>query len=234
MQDKSAHITYQGWEDENENTSNKRGTHLLNTSRQKRTIARENLLQHHAPSVAAPRALHLGKHPLVRPHPSRLVEVDGVVQADHHAQVRPRLPVFDPARLGIALKLVEPLDLLPKLGRQVIKLLGLEGEPPQPVDPPNGADEVAVRHVRQRVQVRLVPAAHRDAAPRAHPVARLHLVKPLALVLGPDDRDPVRLEGRVRAPLGLALPVIRGRPHAVGKRRRVPNLLLAAAALLDE
>lgn len=207
-------------------------THLLVARRQQHAVAPEDALRHHAAAVAGPRAVHLGEHPLVGAHRPRLVEVDAVVQAHHHAQARAALPVLQVG--SHALELAPERDLLLRRLRQRRHLLRLEREPPEPVDPRHGADEVAVRHVRQRIQVRLVAAGRRDVAARPEPLPALALVRLGVGIAAAEHLDVMALERPGARPLGLAVPVIGRRDDAVRQRGRVAHLLLAAGGLAHE
>ena len=94
-----------------------------------------------------------------------------MIQTDHHPNRR--APHHLTWVVAHALPVVQRRDLLLQLLRQLVKVLGAEGEPPQLVDARDGADEVAVRDVGQRLEVRRDAA--RDLAARAHPLPRLFL-----------------------------------------------------------
>lgn len=207
-------------------------TYLLHTAGKQHPVLAIDPLHHHAPPIARPRALHLGKHPLVDLGGLWLVEVDAVVEADQHPQPGPILPVFHPG--AHAFKLGRGLDLLALLLGEVGDVLGRVGEAPEAVDAADGADEVAVRHVRQRVEVGLVSALCGDLAPRPHPLSALLLIRLRRLVLAPKHLNLGPLKRPVPRPLGLPVPVLGRRAHAVGQRRRVAHLLVPAAAFLDE
>lgn len=214
----------------------------MHARRQQRPILGKDPLRDHAPAVPRPRRLHLRKHPLIRAQPPRLVEVDAVVQAHQHAQARPVLPCVHVERE--ALERQPSLQLQAQLLGQLGNVLGRDGEAPQRVHARHRADEVAVRHVRQRVEVRLVAALWRDAAARARPLAALALVR-LSGVICADGVLLTRCRGRPDVhgqalrntnllPWLLAVPVVGRRLDPVGQRNGVAGLLGAGAVLADE
>lgn len=218
---------------ENKEEKQEKITHLLHTTRQQRPILRIYPLHHHPPPIPTPRALNLRKHPLIRPHPLRLVEIYAVVQAHQHPHPRPRQPVLQLA--AQALKLEKLLQRRPLVLWQRGHFFRRHAQPPQLVDPRHHADEVTVRDVRQRVEVRLMPAAGRDLAPAAMPLPRPALIRPRLAVVHVEQLDPPALKRplvprRVR----LAIPARLRHLHALGQRSRVTDLLGAAAGLAHE
>lgn len=59
-------------------------THLLHTRRDQHSVLVPDPLRHQTPPFAGPGAVHLREQPLVGAERARVVEVDGVVQGDHH------------------------------------------------------------------------------------------------------------------------------------------------------
>lgn len=201
---------------------------LLHTTRQQRAIRRIHLLQDKASSITRPRALHLDKHPLIGLDAPRLMEVDAVIQADNHAHLRPALPFVQ--RRPHALKLGQLHHMLARLLGQPVHVLRLERESPELMHARHRTDEIAVRHVRQRLQMRLVARPGGHLAARADPLACLALVGARRLVVQPRHLHAVALQRAVARPVGLAVPVDWGRLDAVGERRGVVHLALAGAA----
>ena len=162
------------------------------------------------------------------------MEVDAVVQADHHADLAAVAPPLHVRAQPVALDGLQ--HARPERLRQPAHVLGPDAEAPQPVHARHRADEVVVRHVGQRLQVRLVAAGVRDAAPGAAPLARPALVRRGGRVGRARQLHAARLEGRRAAPFGLFVPGAlwrRGR-RVAGQRGRVAHLLGAAAALAHE
>jgi hypothetical protein len=137
----------------------------LDAAGQQRAVLGKDALHDDAAVGAGPGAVHLAEHPLVGPDAARLVEVDGVVEADEHADARAVGPA---GRVGAQAQVLElALDLGALVGRHGGHLGGRGAVRPQPVDAGDGADEVAVRHVGQRVEVRSCGAARSCASPSA-------------------------------------------------------------------
>lgn len=231
-------------------------THLLHTARHQPALLGVHPLIHQTPPVATPRRLTLGIQPLVRAEIPRAVEVDAVVQTDHHADLGPLLH-GDHVAVGVDLQraqlrddvLVHALHALERLlvhGLQLADDLGRDAElaaaalgvrlgrravPPQLVHARDGADEVRVAHVREGAEVRLVAAGVADAAARLDPLARLLGVRVRAVVV--EDVDALGEEGAVLAAEEVLLVDVLGH-HAVGHGRAVFDLLLAAGAFAHE
>lgn len=100
------------------------------------------------------------------------MKVNRMVQTNHHADARPLLAL--PACRRRVLARLRHRHLVVEGGGGG-RLAGARGqsEAPQVVHPRHGADEVAVRHVGQRREVRLVAAVRRDAAARFDPLSCL-------------------------------------------------------------
>lgn len=158
------------------------------------------------------------------------MEVNAVVQTHQHPHPRPRQPVLQLAAQALKLE---------KLLQRRLLVLGQRGhffrrhaQPPQLVNPRHHADKVAVRDVRQRVEMRLMPALGRDLAPTAMPLPRPSLIRPRLIVVHVEQLNPPALEGsliprRVR----LVIPARLRHVHAVRQRRRVMNLLCTTTGL---
>lgn len=157
------------------------------------------------------------------------MKVNTVIQANHHPQLRPALPLLHRAAHPIQLRHLH--HLLARLGRQIRHVLWPKRHPPHPMDPRHGPDKVAIRHVRQRIQMRLVPALAGYRTPRPHPQPTLALIHRHARVVGARDFNPLALKRPVPRPLGLVVPVLRRRVHALGQRRGMVHLALARASL---
>lgn len=155
-----------------------------------------------------------------------------MVQAHQHPHPRPPDPVLQ--RAAQALKLEKLLQRRPLLLRQRGHLLRRHAQPPQLVDARHHADEVAVRDVRQRVEVRLVAALGRDLAPAAVPLPRAALVRPRLAVVHVEQLDAPALEGALVPRRVLVVPAGLRHVHALGQRGRVADLLDAAAGLAHE
>lgn len=138
-----------------------------------RTVFAPDALQNDTPPVAGPGTLHLGQHPLVGPESSGVVEVNGVVEADHHTYasgvIRRRSVTTAIATGGFIVLLLFLLGDLFEVGLH-LGPFGLTageslegaldvppvGEPHEVVDAGDGADEVGIAHVGQGRQVGLV------------------------------------------------------------------------------
>src|SRR3569833_3483414 len=201
-------------------------THLLYTSSKQSTILGKDALRDEAATIAGPRAVHLGKHPLVSADEPRLVEIDGMIEADHHADARAAAPLGE-VGAAAALEVVEAADVLGHLGGHGGDVVDAEGEAPQPVDARDGADEVAVAYVGEGVEVGLQAAGGREAAARAHPLARPLLPRP-GLVAARHHLDAAALEGAdaVRA---LIVVVVWRRRHGGGRHGLVVPLHVVVA-----
>ena len=192
---------------------------LLHAARQQRTILGKDALRDDAPLLPGPRALHLAEHPLVGPNLRRLVEVDAVIQAHQHAHLRPALPLLQvrahtlklhgPPH-GLRLLLGERLPRGLAVLRLAEHVAGREREAPQAVDSRDGADEVAVRHVRKRIQMRLVPALIGDAPLGAHPRPASTVLRRRGRVGPPMRLDPAALKGRAAPMAKLQIRVVVG------------------------
>lgn len=66
----------------------------MNAGCDERSIFGVHPLKDETTPIASPRRLHLGEDPLVCPKAAGVVEVDGMVQADHHADLGRRLGVL--------------------------------------------------------------------------------------------------------------------------------------------
>lgn len=165
-------------------------------------VLAKDLLRDHAPAVACPRALHLVEHPLVSPDLAGLVEVDGVVERDHHAH--DRLADHVPRVAPETLPLVQGADFGLDVGGQVVVLLGVEGEAPEAVDARDGPDEVRIGDVGEGGEVGRRAAG--NLAARPEPLARLLLVRVHAVAV--DDLDAVALERPLLDQLRLAVKVV--------------------------
>lgn len=100
------------------------------------------------------------------------------------------------------------------------------------MDARHRADEVAVRDVGQRVEMRLMPSRRRDLSSTTMPLSGFSLVRSSVGVL---ELDAPALERPCPVPERVSLRVpARVRLLDVGQRRRVPDLLCAAAVLADE
>lgn len=139
-------------------------THLLHTTGNERAILGVHPLIHQATTIASPRRLHLGVDPVVCSKAPWVMEVDGMIQADHHTDLRSGI-------LGRILAIAYPTNALnvclvdellapkfsifhrEKLFQDVLIrtrlgiALSLLGVSPKLVYACNGADEVAVGHV---------------------------------------------------------------------------------------
>lgn len=214
----------------------KKQTHLLESRSQQRPILAINLLHDHTPPVAGPRALHLGEHPLVGLDLLGVVEVDGVVEADHHADLGAVLVLVE---VAVALPVVELGQVLAHVGLEAGHVLEPHRVPPQLVDAADGADEVRVADVRERAEVRLVAALVADAPARAHPLPHALVLGLLVRVvrLAPEALERVLVAVLAPRPQERRLRVIVGRRLGGGARRhggRVRRELRAPAALPHE
>ena len=168
----------------------KRNTHLLHAGCNESAIAGEKLLENQTSPVTTPRRLHLGEHPFVGAERSRVMEVDGVVQTDHHANLSLWLGVLLHAILQLAyplqIMLIQELDALEILvvhGKQLLQHVFVDARlcvalahgsiAPELMDAGNGADEVAVGHVGEGSEVGFVAASGRDGASGLHPLPGL-------------------------------------------------------------
>jgi len=64
-----------------------RKSYLLYAGRDKGSIFRVHPLEDEATTIASPGRLCLGEDPFIGPEGTRVVEVNGVVQTDHHANL---------------------------------------------------------------------------------------------------------------------------------------------------
>lgn len=134
-------------------------THLLETRRQQRPVPRPNPLRNNSSPITRPWTLHLHEHPLIRSHFPRLMEVDTMIQADLHPHLRPVLPLLETQTIRPAGVILHSFALV---SWQVGHRGGSPGEAPEPVDAGDGADEVAVGHVGQGIEVRAMTTRGRD------------------------------------------------------------------------
>ena len=156
------------------------------------------------------------------------MKVDGMVEADHHADFGPADHVLDGTS---ALPVVHGAHALLQVLGQLVHILGLEGEPPQLVDTRDGPDKVAVADVGQRLEVRL--PATRDFAACPQPLARLLVGHHVAVLV--DDLNPVALEGPDSDQLGFLVKAVGRRLDGLAVRtprhgRRVRDLVAGGAA----
>lgn len=160
------------------------------------------------------------------------MEVYAVVQAHQHPHPGPPDPVVQLA--AQAFHLQKLLQRRPLCLRQRGHLLRRHPQPPQPVDPRHHADEVAVRDVRQRVEMRLVPSLGRDFAPAAMPLPRPALIRPRLAVVHVEQLDPPALKGPLVPRHVLLVPTLLRHLHALGQCSRMADLLGAATCLAHE
>ena len=198
---------------------------------------------------------------------ARVVEEDGVVEADHHADPAV-VATLNILAVQFPLVLLLPRDLLEvRLHLRPLRVGAAEGgerafdlapraEAREVVDARHRADEEAVRHVRQRRQVRLVVIAGEIGAGAAREFVHAHVrravadaaagAQPLAqfLVLrfaGEGDLEADGFEGGGVAGVGHAdaeargaLEAGRGRGDVGGHGELVGDGLAAAGALAHE
>lgn len=69
-------------------------THLLETSCNQSPIASIHPLHGQASTITRPWAALFAEKPIVRPETVGIMEVDGVIQADHHTNFRPHFTVL--------------------------------------------------------------------------------------------------------------------------------------------
>lgn len=161
------------------------------------------------------------------------MEVYAVVEGDHHAHHRPALLVLViVAEAFLAHYLLARGDF--RLG---IDARGVEGpEAPEVVDPRDGPDEIAVGHVRQCAQMRLVATGITDVSAGANPLPRALRMRIFAFRI--EDFDAPRLEGApavhaIRVRVWWAA-VVNRRDDAFGYRHIVAHRLCAAAVFAHE
>lgn len=207
-------------------------TYLLDATGDQNTISTVNPLHDDTATIARPGTFHLGKHPLISANLGRFMKVDAVINADHHAEARPALPLGNAG--AHAFKLAEVLDLATLRRRQGGDVLWRKGKAPEAVNARDGAYKVAVGHVGEGLEVGLGPPGGGDLSPGAQPLATLAVLGAGRLVAGAEDLDAVALEGPRPRPLGLAVPVVGGGHDALGERGGVAHLLVAAGALAHE
>jgi hypothetical protein len=71
-----------------------RESYLLYAARNEGAILGVHLLEHKPSAVTSPGRLHLSEDPLVSPEATGVVEVDGMVQTNHHANLRPWVSIL--------------------------------------------------------------------------------------------------------------------------------------------
>ena len=132
-----------------------KNTYLLNTTGDQSSVFIPDSLRHQTSAFARPRRLHLAEHPFVRfdfPWP---VEVDDMIETDHHANLRSFRCLLCVFRTLLLLLLSSDCG-----GREcpVVKDVAATSKT---VRPSNSADKPAIRHVGKGRQVRLIAASRR-------------------------------------------------------------------------
>jgi len=168
------------------------------------------------------------------------MEVNAMIQANRHADDRPPFLILVIIAKPFFLHELLPLsDLclrpLPRITHSVKAWLQMP-KAPQIMDPTDSPNEVRVRHIRQRRQMRLMPPGLTNPSPHPDPLPRALRMQLGAVTV--QDLDALALK---RAPptLPLRLPgrgpaILLRRHDALGHGNAVIDRLVAARALPHE